>query len=74
MSHTWARDAGQRGAGLNGLGTALWALGDRESGTARLEEAVTTFRAALGEWTRERVPHDWAMTQNNLGVALKDAR
>ena len=71
MSHTWARDAGQRGAGLNGLGTALWALGDLESDTTRLEEAVTTFRAALGEWTRERVPNAWAMIQNNLGVALK---
>jgi hypothetical protein len=22
------------------------------------------------EWTRERVPLDWAMTQNNLGTAL----
>jgi hypothetical protein len=24
----------------------------------------------LSEYTRERVPLDWAMTQNNLGVAL----
>ena len=36
----------------------------------RLEEAVAAFREALKEWTRERVPLDWAMTQNNLGVAL----
>jgi hypothetical protein len=40
------------------------------SGTARLEEAVTGFRAALEERTRERVPLDWALTQNNLGNAL----
>ncbi len=46
------------------------ALGERESGTARLEEAVSAYRAALQEWRRERVPLDWAMTQNNLGLAL----
>ena len=45
-------------------------LGERESGTARLEEAVEAYRAALTEWTRERVPLDWAGTQNNLGNAL----
>ena len=45
-------------------------LGERESGTARLEEAVAAFRAALTERTRERVPLDWATTQNNLGIAL----
>ena len=44
--------------------------GERESGTARLEEAVAAYREALQEWTRERVPLDWAMTQNNLGNAL----
>ena len=32
----------------------------RESGTARLEEAVAAYRAALEEWTRDRVPLDWA--------------
>ena len=46
-------------------------LGERESGTARLEEAVTAYRAALTEQTRERVPLYWAGTQNNLGVALR---
>ena len=52
------------------LGTALATLGERESGTARLEEAVAAYRAALEERTRERVPLDWAMTQMNLGTAL----
>ena len=52
------------------LGNALWTLGERESGTARLEEAVAAYRAALEERTRERVPLDWAMTQMNLGNAL----
>jgi hypothetical protein len=41
-----------------------------ESGTARLEEAVTAYHAALEELTRDRVPLDWATTQNNLAVAL----
>jgi hypothetical protein len=54
----------------NNLGNALLTLGERETGTARLEEAVAAFRAALEERTRERVPLDWAMTQNNLGIAL----
>ena len=45
-------------------------LGERESGTARLEEAVAAYREALKEWTRERVPLQWATTQNNLGLAL----
>ena len=58
----------------NNLGNALRMLGERESGTARLEEAVAAYRAALEEWTRERVPLDWAMTQNNLGNALSSAR
>jgi tetratricopeptide (TPR) repeat protein len=42
----------------------------REGGTDRLEGAVVAYRAALEEWTRDRVPLDWAMTQMNLGNAL----
>ena len=52
------------------LGHALAARGERESGTARLEEAVAAYRAALEEYKRDRVPLDWATTQNNLGLAL----
>jgi tetratricopeptide (TPR) repeat protein len=52
------------------LGSALARLGVRESGTEKLEEAVSAYREALKERTRERVPLDWAMTQNNLGAAL----
>ena len=59
-----------RGAARTNLGNALFGLGEREGGTARLEEAVAAYRAALEERTRERVPLDWAMTQNNLGGAL----
>jgi hypothetical protein len=46
-------------------------LGERKSGTERLAEAVSACRAALEERTRERVPLDWATTQNNLGNALR---
>jgi tetratricopeptide (TPR) repeat protein len=45
--------------------------GERESGTARLEEAVAAYRAALEERTCERAPLDWATMQNNLGNALQ---
>jgi hypothetical protein len=55
----------------NRLGGALRTLGGRESGTARLEEAVSAYRGALQERTRERVPFYWATTQNNLGLALR---
>jgi tetratricopeptide (TPR) repeat protein len=54
----------------NNLGNALQTLGERESGTARLEEAVSAYRNAPLEHTRERVPLQWAMTQHNLGTAL----
>ena len=63
-SHDWA-------SAQNNLGTALARLGERESGTGRLEEAVAAYRAALREWTRERVPLDWAGVQNNLGTSLR---
>jgi len=66
-----AHDGTERGTAANLLGIALWSLGERESGTKRLEEAVAAYRAALLEYTRERVPLDWAMTQNNLGTALQ---
>ena len=54
----------------NNLGNALKTLGERQSGTARLEQAVAAYRNALLERTRERVPLDWATTQNNLGLTL----
>ena len=55
----------------NNLGTALATLGERESGTKRLEQAVKAFLAALEVRTRKRVPLQWAATQNNLGNALQ---
>ena len=42
----------------NNLGNALRALGDRESGTARLEEAVAAWNACL-EVTTSVWPPEW---------------
>ena len=41
-----------------------------ESDAEHLEQAIAAYRAALQERTRERVPLDWATTQNNLGNVL----
>jgi tetratricopeptide (TPR) repeat protein len=68
---TLAASADERGAAQSTLGVALGTLGARESGTARLEEAVRVFRAALPTWTPERAPLKWAAVQNNLGAALQ---
>lgn len=50
----------ERGTANDNLGTALSMLGERESGAARLEEAVAAYRAALEEETRSRAPIAWA--------------
>jgi hypothetical protein len=50
-------------------GAALFRLGERESGTAKFEEAVAAYRQALKERTREHMPLEWATTQHNLGPA-----
>jgi tetratricopeptide (TPR) repeat protein len=52
------------------LGRALLVLGEREAGTAKLEEARVAFREALKEIPRERMPLDWATGKNNLGLVL----
>ena len=48
------------------LGNGLRALGERDSGTSRLEEAAAAYREALKENTRERVPLGWAQVKENL--------
>ncbi|MBX9700499.1 MAG: tetratricopeptide repeat protein [Acetobacteraceae bacterium] len=66
-----AANADERGLAGTFFGGALQTLGERESGTARLEEAVVAHRAALEERARDRVPLAWASTQNDLGNALR---
>ena len=49
---------------------ALKIAGDgQEHGSAA---AITAYRSALEVYTREQLPQDWAVTQNNLGIALWD--
>jgi hypothetical protein len=52
------------------LGLALWRLGERESGTGKLTEAVAAYRAALEEWTREAAPYWHDLAQQNLARCL----
>ena len=66
-----ARDSDQRGTALNNSGGALAVLGERESGTVKLEQAIAAFRNALRERNRERAPREWAQTHGNLGTALR---
>ncbi len=46
------------------------ALGERESWTARLDEAVAAYGEAQNERTREHVPLEWAACTGYQGVAL----
>jgi hypothetical protein len=43
-----------------------------KAGNERLASAITAYRSALEVYTREQLPQDWALTQNNLGLALSD--
>jgi hypothetical protein len=52
------------------FGNALRALGERESGTERLEQAVAAFSEALTVFTREASSHYFDMAQLNLSRAL----
>lgn len=52
------------------LGITLTRLGEIESGTEHLQEAVAVFRTALEGRTRDRHPHNWANTQKSLAEAL----
>ena len=44
-------------------------LGEREKGTARLEEAFVALHEALKERTREETPFLWAQTLEKLALA-----
>jgi hypothetical protein len=56
------------------LGNALSTLGERESGTARLEQAVDAYRDALEEWTEEHAPYYRSVAQHNLESVLEALR
>src|SRR6202008_2920777 len=46
------------------------AVGAREAGTARVEEAIAAYRRVVAEKPRDRAPLDWAFTETNLGAVL----
>jgi tetratricopeptide (TPR) repeat protein len=60
-----------RGGLLHSYALVQHTIGEQTGESFRLEAAISAYRLALEEWARERVPLDWAMTQNNLGAALR---
>jgi hypothetical protein len=52
------------------LASALLTLGEQTGQRQPLIEAISFYEEALKERTRERVPLDWAATQNDLGNVL----
>ena len=50
---------------------ALYRQGDEQGDNAALRKSIETWHLVLEQRTRERVPLEWAMTQNNLGNALR---
>jgi exonuclease VII small subunit len=53
----------------NNLGGALRTLGERESGTARLEEAIAAYRAAIKVLHQCEATYYHETTQENLAEA-----
>jgi tetratricopeptide (TPR) repeat protein len=53
----------------NSLGMALFELGKREHGTARIEEAIAALREALEECTADSAPHYHGLVSRNLSAA-----
>ena len=49
---------------------ALYRQGDEFGDNAALADAIDRYRALLTQRPRDRVPLDWAKTQNQLGLAL----
>ena len=64
----WTADA--RGAVFFAYGVAKALAGREHADSAALEEAVSAYRAALEEWTRERVPLWHNVAQQNLAQCL----
>jgi tetratricopeptide (TPR) repeat protein len=64
------REGPGRAALVFALANARATLGEQSGEAPVLAAAVATYRELLSARTRESAPHDWAMTQNNLGNAL----
>jgi tetratricopeptide (TPR) repeat protein len=64
-------DGAMRAGVLFWYGYAAGTLGEQRGSNDWLDRSIGAFRELLAYWTRERVPLDWATTQNNLGNALR---
>jgi tetratricopeptide (TPR) repeat protein len=60
----------QRGLLLLSYAVAERSIGEQSGNSDALLRAISAYRSALKELTQEKVPLDWAKTQNNLGTAL----
>jgi tetratricopeptide (TPR) repeat protein len=56
---------------LNRYAGALYRYGDEKGDNAVLAQAIGVYSKTLGTLKREELPLVWAMTQNNLGSALR---
>ena len=65
----WARTQNNLGLSLREQGIRRV---EKRAGLEVLGQAISAFRAALEIYTREALPQDWARTQNNMAVALRD--
>ena len=66
-------DREHRGPYLVLLGMSLQEAGIRTKGAdiqKFLGESAAAYREALTVYTKDQLPQDWAMTQNNLGIVL----
>jgi tetratricopeptide (TPR) repeat protein len=55
---------------LTRRGDALAQDGSRYGDRAAFQAAATVYREVLGQWPKQRSPHEWAAIQNKLGLAL----
>ncbi len=60
----------EQGPPLIDLGSTLFTLGERESGVARLEEALAVLHVALDKLPRSKVPLLWAAAMSNRANVL----
>lgn len=60
-----------RGSIFLAYANILSALGAMSTRNIELEDSIEAYRTVLEVRTREASPHDWATTQNNLGVTLR---
>jgi tetratricopeptide (TPR) repeat protein len=56
---------------LQGRADALYREADERGDNAALNQSIDTWRLVFQYRTRQRAPLDWAMAENNLGIALE---